>query len=42
MQKDLREEFQFYKSLRQIDKMFADNDDFVNQIKEELLKSKKV
>ena len=42
MQKDLREKFQFYKSLRQIDKMFVDNDDFVNQVKEELLKSKKI
>ena len=42
MQKDLKEEFQFYKSLRQIDKMFVDNDDFVNQVKDELLKSKKI
>ena len=42
MQKDLKEEFQFYKSLRQIDKMFVDNEDFVNKVKEELLKSKKI
>ena len=42
MQKDLKEEFQFYKSLRQIDKMFVDNYEFVNKVKEELLKSKKI
>ena len=42
MQNDLKKEFQFYKSIRQIDKMFVDNDDFVTQVKEELLKSKKI
>ena len=42
MQKDLNDEFQFYKSLKQIDKMFVNNEDFVNQVKEELLKSKKI
>ena len=42
MQKDLKEEFQFYKSLKQIDKMFVDNEEFVTQVKDELLKSKKI
>ena len=42
MQKDLNNEFQFYKSLKQIDKMFVDNEDFVERVKEELLKSKKI
>ena len=42
MQKDLKDEFQFYKSLKQIDKMFVDNEDFVERVKEELLKSKKI
>ena len=42
MQKDLNDEFQFYKSLKQIDKMFVDNEDFVERVKEELLKSKKI
>ena len=36
MQKELSEEFQFYKSLRQIDKKFGDNAEFVKQAKQEL------
>ena len=36
MQEQLREKFQFYKSLTEIDKMFQDNQDFVDQIKNEL------
>ena len=42
IQKDLREKFQIYKFLRQIDKMFIDSDNFANQVKDELLKSKKI
>ena len=40
MQQDLKNEFQFYKSLRQIDKMFEDNEDFVNHIRDELFGNK--
>ena len=36
MQSDLKDEFQFYKSLRQIDKMFEDNEEFVSHVKNEL------
>lgn len=37
MQDELKNKFQFYKSLVEIDSMFADNQEFVNQIKKELL-----
>ena len=37
MQKDLKEKFQFYKLLTEINNMFSDNEDFVKQIKQELL-----
>lgn len=40
MQKELSEKFQFYKSLKQIDTMFVDNEAFVNQVKEELFNDK--
>ena len=40
MQKELTEELQFYKSLRQIDKMFSDNEKFVDQVKSELFSRK--
>lgn len=40
MQQKLAKEFQFYKSLRQIDKKFADNAEFVKQIKQELFSDK--
>ena len=40
MQKELAEEFQFYKSLRQIDKKFGDNAEFVKQAKQELFSDK--
>lgn len=40
MQKELKEKYQFYKSLTEIDKMFSANEDFVKQIKQELLTEK--
>ena len=40
MQEDLTNQFQFYKSLRQIDKMFSDNEEFVTQVKKELFNKK--
>ena len=40
MQKQLREEYQFYKSLDQINKLFPNNDDFVKQAKNELFSRK--
>ena len=40
MQKEITEKFQFYKSLRQIDKMFTDNEEFVNHIRNELFSKK--
>lgn len=40
MQQELSEKFQFYKSLKQIDTMFSDNEEFVNQVKEELFNDK--
>lgn len=40
MQRELTSRLQFYKSLRQIDKMFSDNEEFVNQVKEELFNDK--
>ena len=36
MQKDLREKFQFFKTLTDINNMFLDNKDFVSQVKQEL------
>lgn len=36
MQKDLKEKFQFFKSLKTIDKSFVDNQEFVSQVKNEL------
>ena len=36
MQEDLREKFQFFKSLIEINSMFGDNQEFVNQVKLEL------
>ncbi len=40
MQKDLKEKYQFFKSLTQINAMFDDNKDFVNQVKIELFTDK--
>ncbi len=39
MQKEFKEKYQFYKSLREIDKCFLNNEEFVNQVKEELFGS---
>lgn len=36
MQNDLKEKFQFFKSLTEINSMFGDNQQFVNQVKTEL------
>ena len=36
MQKELTEKLQFYKSLKQIDKMFEDNEEFVSKVREEV------
>ena len=36
MQEDLREKFQFFKSLMEINSIFGDNQEFVNQVKLEL------
>ncbi len=40
MQKDLKEKYQFFKSLTEINAMFGDNNDFVNQVKCELFSDK--
>ena len=40
MQKDLKEKYQFFKSLTEINAMFGDNQDFVNQVKCELFSDK--
>jgi len=40
MQKDLKEKYQFFPSLNGINDMFIDNQDFVDQIKKELLSEK--
>lgn len=37
MQQELTEKFQFYKSLKEIDSMFTDNQSFVTQVKNEIL-----
>ena len=38
MQKDLKQKFQFFKSLTEINLMFGDNQQFVNQVKTELFR----
>ena len=40
MQEDLRQKFQFFKSLTEINSMFGDNQQFVNQVKSELFADK--
>jgi len=40
MQSDLKDKYQFFKSLTEINAMFGDNQDFVNQIKNELFSDK--
>ena len=40
MQNDLKQKFQFFKSLVEINSMFSDNKDFVNQVKVELFTDK--
>lgn len=40
MQEDLKEKYQFFKSLQDINKMFRDNKEFVSQIKQELFTDK--
>lgn len=40
MQKDLRSKFQFFKSLTEINEMFRDNQEFITQVKVELLSEK--
>lgn len=40
MQQDLKEKYQFFDSLTELDSLFSDNKDFVNQVKLELLGDK--
>ena len=40
MQKDLKEKYQFFKSLTEINRVFGDNQDFVKQVKLELFSNK--
>ena len=40
MQNDLKQKFQFFKSLTEINSMFGDNQQFVNQVKNELFVDK--
>ena len=40
MQNDLKQKFQFFKSLTEINSMFGDNQQFVNQVKSELFADK--
>ncbi|MBQ6285493.1 MAG: bifunctional (p)ppGpp synthetase/guanosine-3',5'-bis(diphosphate) 3'-pyrophosphohydrolase [Bacilli bacterium] len=40
MQKDLKNKYQFFKSLIEINKMFGDNEEFVRQVKSELFSDK--
>lgn len=40
MQQELKEKFQFFKSLTEINLMFGDNQQFVNQVKTELFSDK--
>ena len=40
MQKDLKDKFQFYDSLKEIDNVFNNNNDFLEQVKNEILTEK--
>jgi len=40
MQKDLKHKYQFFKSLIEINAMFGDNKEFINQVKQELFSDK--
>lgn len=40
MQEDLKQKYQFFKSLVEINSVFGDNQDFINQIKDELFSNK--
>ena len=40
MQENLKQKFQFFKSLKEINSMFSDNEEFVNQVKTELFADK--
>ena len=40
MQQDLKEKYQFFKSLTEINAMFGDNQEFINQVKNELFTDK--
>ena len=40
MQSDLKDKYQFFKSLTEINAMFGDNQQFVNQVKSELFSDK--
>ena len=40
MQEDLNKKFQFFKSLKEINHSFIDNEDFVNQVKSEVFSDK--
>ena len=40
MQQNLKEKYQFFKSLTEINAMFGDNQDFINQVKNELFTDK--
>ncbi len=40
MQKELKEKYQFFESLVEINSVFADNQEFVNQVKSEILSNK--
>ena len=40
MQEDLKNKYQFFKSLIEINKVFGDNQDFVRQVKDELFADK--
>ncbi|MBQ9854492.1 MAG: bifunctional (p)ppGpp synthetase/guanosine-3',5'-bis(diphosphate) 3'-pyrophosphohydrolase [Bacilli bacterium] len=40
MQQDLKEKFQFFRSLLEISAMFSDNGEFINQVKKELFSDK--
>ena len=40
MQKELKNKYQFYKSLVEIDKTFSDNKEFVKEVKKDYLECK--
>ena len=40
MQEDLKKKYQFYKSLKEINKKFNDNEDFIKQVQSELFSNK--